>query len=210
MISNSELKEHLIEIKNEISLFEGGGDLNLEDIIFIAQSFYLRHLTKEFPRKLPDKKMGLATVESVEDIFIKGVLVRNLTKEEFLKRAGGLIKRLQTKNLLNLGAADALTLAFFTWHGCINMAKDTRAKDVLGNPYTLEMRNEVYNRLKQEWEEWEKKGNSWVKYGVSLAKLLEEKRKKQDPQKQIIDDWVPAGSPYWKYWRSQRKTNTGR
>lgn len=201
MISNPELKKHLIDIKNEISIFEGGGDLNLEDIIFIAQSLYLRHLTKDFLGNLPDKETGLAIVESVEDIFIKGVLVRNLGKEEFLNRAGELIKRLQTKSLLNIGAADALALAFFTWHGCINMAKASRAKDVLGNPYTPEMRNEIYNRLKQEWEDWEKKGNSWVKYGVSLAKLLEEKRRKQDPQKQIIDDWVPAGSPYWKYWR---------
>lgn len=209
MISDPELKEHLIEIKNEISLFEEGGDLNLEDIIFIAQSLYLRHLTKEFPRNLPDKETGIAIAESVEDIFIRGVLVRNLSKEEFLSRAGELIKRLQTKNLLNVGAADALALAFFTWHGCINMAKATRVKDVLGNLYTPEMRNEAYSQLKQEWEDEERKGNLWVKYGVSLAKLLEEKRKKQDPQKQIMDDWVPTDSPYWKYWRYQRKTNTG-
>lgn len=192
------LKENLLDIKKEMILFGNGGDLNLEDIIFIAQSLYLRNLTKQFPKNLPDKQRGLAIIESVEETFIKGVLVRNLSMEEFLSRAEKLIKKLQTKNLLNIGAADAIALAFFTWHGCLYMAKATRLEDSRGNLYTSQMRIDAYSQLKLMWEDEEKKGNPWIKYGVSLAKSLEEKRKRQNPLKQIIDNWVPLDSPYWK------------
>ena len=59
-------------------------------------------------------------------------------------------------------------------------------------PYTLEMRLQGHNWLQECWRREEPNGNPWIRYGVSLARLLEKER--DNP---IIEDWVPKDSCYW-------------
>jgi len=171
-----------------------GGDPNTRDVCIVAE-----RLRTMLPERLPNLSLttdkGVRIVEIVEENFIKGELIRGLTETELLERA----KRTGKIAMENLpmGLVEALAIALFVWHGCILMAKSTRPYDSARVIYTPEMRYGEYESIKSCWERQESAGNPWVKYGVSIAKQLEEKRKKLDPTKIIVDEWVPPGSPYW-------------
>jgi hypothetical protein len=40
-------------------------------------------------------------------------------------------------------------------------------------------------------------GNPWVRYGVSLARLMEKGRKGDDFDYVVHENWIPKDSPYW-------------
>lgn len=107
-------------------------------------------------------------------------------------------KNLQLEGYLHGGVTKVLSAAFYTWYGCLSMAKLTRPEGSDHIQYTPEMRSEGYEDLRSEWEETEKIGNPWIKFGVTIAKPLEEKRKKINNAKIIVDNWIPQDSPYWK------------
>jgi hypothetical protein len=77
----------------------------------------------------------------------------------------------------------------------MNMAKTTRKTYVTGSgemPYSAELRISGYGSIRKCWKEEVRKGNPWVRFGVSVARALEVSRGKD-----VVDDWVPRDSPYW-------------
>lgn len=166
-------------------------DTNTIDILDVARNL-LDFVDLPLPTNTPDKEMGIAIVECVEDQFVKGVLVRDLSQEEIIQRAEKLAKCLRTKGI-NADLLKTVTIALFTWHGCICMGKATRIVDSMGTLYNHDMRIRDYTSLKNDWEEEERlRNNLWVKYGVTLTRSLEKKRSNLP-----VEDWIEKDSPYW-------------
>lgn len=181
----------------------GSGEPNLHDFRLMALILRL-HYVDEMLQDTPTYGTGLKIVEYIEDNIFKDTseyaiyhVVRNLPLGDFSKRMKDSARALQLEGYLHGGVAQVLSAAFYTWYGCISMAKLTRPEGSDRVQYTTEMRFDGYDYIKSEWEEAEKIGNPWIKFGASLAKRLEEKRKKNDPNKVIVDDWIPKDSPYW-------------
>jgi hypothetical protein len=202
---NTNVDEILNHLWDEIQMPEKNPEEpNLRDFKLIAETLRFNYVNK-MPQKLPSCNIGLKIVEYIEDNIFKDTqtyqihhVVRNLTLENFSERMKKTAKKLQVKRYLNGGTAEVLCIAFYIWFGCISMAKLTRFEGSDRVPYTSEIKLEGYSWLKSEWKNAEKQGNYWIKYGVELAKQLEEKRKEKDPNKIIVDDWIPQNSPYWK------------
>lgn len=183
------LREAIINAAKDFPLINGG-DPNTVDVLWIAKGL-MDYTDLPLSTNLPERKKGLAIVECVEDKFINGSLIRELSKEELIQRSENLLRCLRI-NLLNLEIVEAVAVALFIWHGCICMAKTTRISDSAGQLYNNEIRIRDYNSLKQEVEEEETIGNPWVKYGISLARLLSEKRGDK-----IVNNWISPDSLYW-------------
>lgn len=174
--------------------FKPGEDPNLIDVYWHGGK--LAELLKlQIPTELPEKEIGVRVVEFVDEIFIKGSLIRLCSLQELAERGRKLVEAIQEHKPLPFRCLESYVTALYTWHGCISMAKLLRKTYVTPAgeaPYTSEMRRQGYNYLQKCWVAEEVKGNPWVRYGVSLAKLLEKKR--GNP---VVENWIPPDSPYW-------------
>lgn len=174
----------------------GPSDPNTIDVYWHAGEV-VKLLALKLPIETPQKKIGVALVECVEKRFISGSLIRQCSPHGLAERAVELIKAIRDRRLLSIEVQESYAVALYTWHGCINMAKLLRRTYVVPGgeaPYTLEMRLQGHNWLQECWRREEAKGNPWVRYGVSLARLLEKER--GNP---IVENWVPRDSSYWYY-----------
>lgn len=172
----------------------GPGDPNTIDVYWHAREV-ARLLNLRLPLELPEKDIGVAVVECVESEFISGSLIRCCSSQELARRGRKLIECIHEQGLLPFEYPETYVVALYTWHGCINMAKLLRITYVVPSGeayYTDEIRWEGYCWLRKCWSEEQARGNPWVKYGVSLARLLEKKR--GNP---VVEYWIPGGSPYW-------------
>ena len=153
----------------------------------------LKALNLQIPTELPEKEIGVEVVELVNEKFVKGSLIRKCTPQELAERGYQLVNHIQAQKLLSFGPSESYVVALYIWHGCICMAKNLRKNYVVGGgreaPYTIEQRQQGYNSIQKCWQEEENRGNPWVRYGVSLARLFEKGEK--------VDDWIPKDSPYW-------------
>lgn len=181
----------------------GEGEPNLRDVWLMAETLRLNYVGK-IPVEVPKENIGLKIVEYLDENIFKDTqnypiqhILRNLSLEDFSERMKEIAKDIQLKGYLNGGVAKTLCMAFYMWFGCIFVAKLTRSEGSDKVKYTNEMRLDQYNWIKNIWEDALNYGNPWIKYGVSLSKLLEEDRKKKNPEKIIVDDWIPSESPYW-------------
>ncbi len=181
----------------------GSGESNLNDIWLMAETLRINYVD-QIPKGVLNRDVGLGIVEYIDENIFRDApnhkinhVMRNLSLEDFSERMKRVAKDLQLKGYLHGGVAKILCVAFYTWFGCIFVAKLTRTEGSEGEQYTEKMRLENYNWIKGIWEDALSHGNPWIKYGVELSKLLEEKRKKNDPSKVIVDDWIPDNSPYW-------------
>ncbi len=187
-MKNTKLREAITSATNNF-LPPTVPDTNTTDILDIARNL-LDSVDLPLPTETPTKQVGISIVECVEEKFIKG-LIRSLSQEELIQKAENLVRCLRIKGI-SIGVVEAVTIALFTWHGCICMAKATRVVDAIGTQYTQEMRERDYESLKNDWEEEQSRNNPWVKYGASLARSLEKKRGNSP-----VEDWIPKDSPYW-------------
>jgi hypothetical protein len=170
------------------------GDPNTVDVYWHAGEV-VRFLGLQVPTELPQKEIGIALVECVENNFISCSLIRQCSPQSLAERGLELVEVIRNQRLLPMGAQESYIVALYTWHGCINMAKLLRRTYVIPDgeaPYTPEMRLYGYNQLQRAWRNEDARDNPWVRYGVSLARLLEKKR--GNP---LIENWVPSDSPYW-------------
>lgn len=170
------------------------GDPNTGDVYWHAGKV-AKLLELQVPTEPPQKEIGVALVECVETNFISGSLIRQCSPQSLAERGLKLVKVIRNQRLLSIGAQESYAVALYTWHGCINMAKLLRRTYVIPDgeaPYTPEMRLYGYNQLQRAWRNEDARDNPWVRYGVSLARLLEKKR--GNP---LIENWVPSDSPYW-------------
>lgn len=197
---NSIVDKALKHCWEEIKSSGPDDEVNLFDFQLIAQIIRLNYIQEKMLQNIPGCKIGLNIVEYIEDNTFKDVpahVIRNLTLDEFSDRMKTTAKVLQTKGYLSGGIFKTISVAFYVWYGCLSMAKLTRVMGSDGVLYTDQIRQERYSRLEQIWKEAEREENPWIRFGVTLAKCLEEKRKKADPTKVIVDDWIDKSSPYW-------------
>ena len=157
-------------------------------------------LRLELPTRLISKDLGGKVVDCVESEFIQSDSIRECSSQRLLEKAKRLVGAIQEQDLLQFTPSEIYIVVLFTWHGCIHMAKCLRPTYVLPGggeaPYTIEDRWRGYDMIQKCWRVEEDRGNPWVRYGVSLAGAWEIKRGKQ-PNKDLIEDWVPKDSPYW-------------
>ncbi len=171
-----------------------GGDTNLVDVMFQAL-LIVKALNLELPTSLPGKQAGVRLVEIVDRELIRGDLMRTLSQEELAERAEAVVRAIDAEGLLPYEAALKYVTALFTWHGCIHMAKATRRmyRTPTGEEaYSVELRRQGYAVILQWWTEAETRGNQWVRFGVSVARLFEHGRGNRP-----VEDWIPPDSPYW-------------
>lgn len=170
------------------------GDPNTVDVYWHAGKV-VNLLGLQLPTELPQKEIGIALVECVENNFISRSLIRQCSPQNLAERGLELVEVIRDQRLLSMGAQESYVVALYTWHGCINMAKLLRRTYVTPDgeaPYTPEMRLHGYNQLQRDWRNEDARDNPWVRYGVSLARLLE--RKRGNP---VVENWLPSDSPYW-------------
>jgi predicted RND superfamily exporter protein len=80
---------------------------------------------------------------------------------------------------------EVIMKSLFIWHGCLNIDKESRSKDVHGA--------EQLNRIQvHEWLVNQSNSNPWIRKGFTSAKLF---RPEQRMDKDY--DWIPKDSPYW-------------
>lgn len=172
----------------------GPGDPNTIDLYWQAANVSER-MGVTIPHGIPPKATLLEIVRCVEDTFVRGSLIRNLPTNVLSDRGLLLVRTLRSGQLWAYLPEQIYVIALYAWHGCINMAKITRRTYVTGNgeaPYPTEVRISGYRSIRRCWTEEVRKGNPWVRYGVSVARALENGRGNE-----LIDDWVPRNSPYW-------------
>jgi hypothetical protein len=184
-----------------------GGDTNLFDVFHLAVTLS-EHLAVDLPTALPPKAAGVAAFECVEANLLSDPAAKLTGRRPRVLRqtpADEIADRVETlsvalRGMLPFPDDQALVVSLYAWHGCIHMAKVLRrtANSPGGpEPYTPEMRRYGYAHVQQEWVREESLGNPWVRYGVTLARLMEKGRKGDQFATEVIEAWVPAGSPYW-------------
>lgn len=185
-------------------ILSGSGDPNLVDVYWLAKSV-TRALGLSIPSRLPEREIGIKIVECVESTLVRGTLVRSLPHNVLSDRGLWLVRRIRNGKLLDYlvdrrllydGAGQTYVSAFYTWHGCLNMAKTLRRTYVTERgeaPYTAELRKQGYGYIQRCTDEEDASGNPWVKFGVMITRDLARGRNNE-----IVDDWVPKDSPYWK------------
>lgn len=178
-------------------------DYNLEDVYWLAQEIE-KIFSVTLAKKLPSEQVGVDLFESVEKHLVadppQNRCLQGIPAAEVGRRAQALLIVIERDGLLSGSPAQNLVVALYTWHGCINMAKVLRKDYVTPTglqPYTPEMRRDGYQKNQACWNREEGRGNPWVRYGVSLARPMEQNRKKEKFPTEVIENWVPADSPYW-------------
>ena len=81
-------------------------------------------------------------------------------------------------------AEEAIMKSLFMWHGCMNIDKECRLKDVHGS--------ELQNRMQvHAWLVSQSTSNPWIKKGFASAHHFRRDQPKDN-------SWIPSDSPYWK------------
>jgi hypothetical protein len=183
------------------STIPDGSDLELESYLLLAQRVE-QLLPSPAPVGMPPRKNGVIIVGHVGAQMIdrpdpqKWNAIRDLPTGILADRVLTLVQTLQGERLLSFDELNCFLAAFYSYHGFFNMAKVTRptCADPTApggvRPLTLPERMHHYRWLEQCWRGETERGNLWVEYGVSLTRFYNLKQ-------QIIDDWIPLGSPFW-------------
>lgn len=190
-----DLTEVIVKAAQSWPSLSSSGDPNMVDVYWHAgQVTELMGL--RLPSDMPPKDTGVDIVALVDSAFIPpDGLIRDVPPTIIAERGRRFVEAVESMQLLPLSAAVTYVVALYTWHGCLAMAKCLRRtyRTPWGEvQYTLELRRDGYESVMRDFRVEEEKGNPWVRYGVSLARLLEERR--GNP---IVDGWVPRDSPYW-------------
>lgn len=176
------------------------GDSNLVDVYCLAEKIR-EVLGVALPSELPPKNAGVLAFECVETSLLRDPqsrVLRNTPVAEIAQRIVNLAGTL--KGMLPFSDDQNLVVSLYAWHGCIRMAKLLRCVyNIPGGQalYTPQMRRDEYAHIRKEWTKDDAQGNPWVRYGVSLARPMEQGRKKQDFDFAVHENWIPKDSPYW-------------
>jgi hypothetical protein len=82
---------------------------------------------------------------------------------------------------------EAIMKSLFMWHGCLNIDKECRLKDVHGGEPKDRM--QVHN-----WLVNQSNSNPWIRKGFISARYF---RQMPDEKKSKDYSWIPSESPYW-------------
>jgi hypothetical protein len=176
------------------------GDTNLVDVHWLARQIH-QDLSVTLPTDHPPKSDGVAAFECVETNLLRDPddrVLRQTPLSEVVRRIESLPAAL--KGLLPFSDEQNLVVSLYAWHGCIRMGKVLRCTyNVPGGQalYTPKLRLDGYKHVKADWIREEARGNGWVRYGVSLTRLMEQGRKKENFDFEVHENWIPDDSPYW-------------
>ncbi|MBI2292344.1 MAG: hypothetical protein HYU73_18915 [Betaproteobacteria bacterium] len=197
---DASLQRAVTEVALTWDVLSGPGDPNTIDLYRHARRVE-EFLRLQIPRELPDRGSGVALVELVERHFLQSQLIRIVLPAEIGARACALVDAIAEAGLLRYCLPEQrYIVTLYGWHGCINMAKILRRTYVTPSGeenYTMDQRTGDYSWLANCWSEEIVRGNPWVRYGVSLARLFETNRKGDVFKASVFEDWVPRDSPYW-------------
>lgn len=133
-------------------------------------------------------------VELVETNLLRkspGNAVRHLESEalcKILNELYDIIKLFCESENIQLGdKEETLSKSLYMWHGCLNMDKLCRKKDILGEVITEQYRIEIHNWLVELSQ-----SNIWIGKGFRAAEKF---RLDQKNDKEY--DWIPKDSPYY-------------
>lgn len=177
------------------------GDPNLVDIYWLAQKIR-EGLGVTLPTESPPKSAGVAAFECVETNLLRQASGRGLVRFTPVAEVARLIVNLHglLRGMLPFTEDQALVVSLFGWHGCMHMGKVLRCfANAPGGviPYTAQMRRDGYSKIREDWEKNLATGNPWVRYGVSITRLMEQGRKGENFDYEIHENWIPEDSPYW-------------
>ena len=196
---DTNLERAVIEAAGSWDALNGPGDPNTIDLYRHARRAEDILRVGVLPA-LTGKDGGVALVELVERHFVNATLIRTLAPRVISERAGALVNAIARAKLVPDPPAQSYIAGLYAWHGCINMAKLLRRTHVCPAgeaDYTTDQRHRGYSWLSACWSEEIARGNTWVRYGVSLARLFEKNRKGDNFKDAVLEDWVPQDSPYW-------------
>ncbi len=176
------------------------GDTNLLDVHWLARQIR-QDLGVTLPNALPPKRDGVAAFECVETNLLRDPgnrVLRQTPLADIVRRIESLPAAL--KGLLPFSDEQNIVVSLYSWHDCIHMGKVLRCTyNIPGGQalYTPQMRREGYEHVKADWMKEEAQGNRWVRYGVSLTRLMEQGRKKENFDSEVHENWIPDESRYW-------------
>lgn len=170
------------------------GDVNMCDVAVLGWRIAAKE-SLTLPHQLWPKDFGVQVVETIDRELIKMSDIRKRTPKDLARGSARIVEWFRSANGPDWDGPTILATSFFTWQGCISMAKSTRPSynaHPKPLPYTQDLRWCGYYRVQHEWKEALQFRNIWIRYGVTLARTLALARKNE-----IIDDWIPKDSPYW-------------
>jgi hypothetical protein len=180
------------------------GDTNLEDYYLLARTVEHFLPVGGIPLGMPPKRQAVQVVKAVGRHLLdsttcgRQAFIRDIPHYSMTQRAQSLLNFIDGECLLFFDDPGNFLAALYMYHGFLNMAKDTRptyraqiAPGVIRDvPYTLNDRLNSYSRLERCAAAERERGNSWVAFGMCLARCA-------DLNHKVVHEWVPDTSPYW-------------
>lgn len=184
-------------------------DLNLEFV-----HWHAREIRRFLRLTLPplwqpfDDRSGMELTKLVNSRYVPGPAgwISESLGDVVVARARDLIREIQVSEAIPLRGEpiQVYLVALYTRVGCIAMAKATRVESVslAGGTVPLDdnrRRVEYLSLVKPRWEAEDLEGNSWFRFGVTVAKAFMEADVERGG-KPPVDAWLKAefpDSPYW-------------
>jgi hypothetical protein len=134
--------------------------------------------------------LSRSSVRPVErDILISDPLaIRVKDENQLIEELDKLAKEVLNKYpQIGTTVEEAIMKSLFMWHGCLNIDKECRLKDVHGGEPKDRM--QVHN-----WLVNQSNSNPWIRKGFTSARYF-----RQTPDEKKLKDysWIPSESPYW-------------
>jgi hypothetical protein len=209
------LKESIAEAMNSLPTIytytgsdgsEHAEDPNLKDINHLAETIRkVCNLTVDDLQVDQDlsKEQVVEIVELVEKellshpsvkpvrrdtLIVDPLAIRVKDEDQLIEELGKLAKEV-LKKYPQIGTTieEAIMRSLFMWHGCLNIDKECRLKDIHGS--------EPQNRIQvHDWLVNQSNSNPWIRKGFTSAHYF---RQAPDQKKSKDYSWIPTDSPYW-------------
>lgn len=182
---DSNLKDlnHLAETIRKVCNLNGG-DLPLDKGLSKEQVVEIVELVEELLSHPSVKRVKRDLL--ISDPLAIRVKDENQLMEELNKIAEGVLKKYPQ---IGNTPEEAIMKSLFMWHGCLNIDKVCRIKDVHGNEPQNYERMEIHN-----WLFTLSNSNPWIRKGFTSARYF---RQMPDQTKSKNYIWIPSDSPYW-------------
>jgi hypothetical protein len=131
-----------------------------------------------------------ATKPVMRDTVITDPLAIRLKDENQLFEELNKVAQEVSKKYPHIGTSieEVIMKSLFMWHGCVNIDKQCRLKDVHGI--------EPQDRLAvHDFLVGQSSSNPWIRKGFSSARLFRQTPEQTQPEKDY--NWIPQESPYW-------------
>ncbi len=161
------------------------GDLPLDKGLSKEQVVEIVELVEEELLSHPSVKRVKRDILISDPLAIR-VKDENQLIEELSKIAEEVLRKYPQ---IGITTEEAIMKSLFMWHGCLNIDKVCRIKDVHGNEPQNYERMEIHN-----WLFTQSNSNPWIRKGFTSARYF---RQTPDQTKSKNYSWIPSDSPYW-------------